>query len=49
MSVVHYQVLLYLDKHDTDTIVINKLFKLNFMYFTMYLDMYQQHGYQGLF
>ena len=35
---VYYQVLLCLDTYDTDTITINKLCKLNFRYFTMYLD-----------
>ena len=30
-----------------DTIAINKLCKLNFRYFTVYLTISQQHGYQG--
>ena len=30
-----------------DAIAINKLCKLNFRYFTMYLTISQQHGYQG--
>ena len=38
-----------LDTHDTDAIAINKLCKLNFRYFTMYLTISQQHGYQGFF
>ena len=38
-----------LDTHDTDTIAINKLCKLNFRYFTMYITISQQHGYQGYF
>ena len=32
-----------------DTIAINKLCKLNFRYFTMYLAISQQQGYQGFF
>ena len=28
---------------------MNKLYKLNFRYFTMHLAMNQQHGYQGFF
>ena len=35
------------DTHDMDAIAINKLCKLNFRYFTMYLTISQQHGYQG--
>ena len=38
-----------LDTHDTDAIAANKLCKLNFRYFTMYLTISQQHGYQGFF
>ena len=38
--VVHYQVLLLFGPYDTDTIATNKLYKLNFMYFTMYLVFY---------
>ena len=34
-SMVRYQILAFLDSHDTDTIAINKLCKLNFRYFTM--------------
>ena len=38
LSMVRYQVLLFvLDTYDTDAIVINKLYQLNFRYFTMYL------------
>ena len=52
LSIVRYQVLLFvLDTYDTDAISINKLCKLNFRYFTMYITMYltisQQQGYQG--
>ena len=35
------------DTHDTDAIAINKLCKLNFRYFTMYLAINQQQGYRG--
>ena len=38
-----------LDTHDTDAIAMNKLCKLNFRYFTMYLAISQQQGYQGFF
>ena len=38
-----------LDTHDTDAIAMNKLCKLNFKYFTMYLAISQQQGYQGFF
>ena len=37
----------FLDTHDNDTIAINKLCKLNFRYFTMYLAISQQQDYQG--
>ena len=48
LSMVRYQVLLFvLDTYDTDAIFINKLCKLNFRYFTMYLTISQQQGYQG--
>ena len=40
---------LVLDTHDTNAIAINKLCKLNLRYFTMYLTISQQHGYQGFF
>ena len=36
LSMVPYQVLLFLDTYDTDAIAINKLCKLNFRYYTMY-------------
>ena len=49
LSMVLYQVLLFLDTHDTDAIAMNKLCKLNFRYFTMYLAISQQQGYQGFF
>ena len=48
-SMVRYQVFLFLDTHDTDAIAINKLCKLNFRYFTMYLTITLQHGHQGFF
>ena len=38
-----------LDTHDTNAIAINKLCKLNLRYFTKYLTVSQQHGYQGFF
>ena len=38
-----------LDTHDTNAIAINKICKLNLRYFTMYLTISQQHGYQGFF
>ena len=38
-----------LDTLDTDAIAMNKLCKLNFRYFTMYLAISQQQGYQGFF
>ena len=37
LSMVRYQVLLCFSTHDTDAIATNKLCKLNFRYFTMYL------------
>ena len=49
LSMVRYQVLFVLDTHDTDAIAMNKLSKLNFRYFTMYLAISQQQGYQGFF
>ena len=50
LSMVPYQVLLFvLDTHDMDAIAINKLCKFNFRYFTMYLTISQQHGYQAFF
>ena len=44
LSVVCYQVLLCIDTYDTDTIAINKLLKLNFRLFTIYLVISQQQG-----
>ena len=44
LSMVHYQVCFVLDVYDTDAIPINKLCKLNFRYFTMYLAISQQQG-----
>ena len=38
-----------LDTYNTDAIAMNKLCNLNFRYFTMYLAITQQHGYQGFF
>ena len=49
LSMVRYQVLLCFRHTDTDTIAMNKLCKLNFRYFTMYLAISQQQGYQGFF
>ena len=49
LSMVRYQVLLCFRHTRQDAIVINKLCKLNFRYFTMYLTISQQHGYQGFF
>ena len=49
LSMVCYQVLLCFRHTHTDAIAINKLCKLNFRYFTMYLTISQQHGYQGFF
>ena len=49
LSVVRYQVCFVIDTYDTDAIAINKLCKLNFRYFTMYLAISQQQGYQGFF
>ena len=41
LSVVHYQVLLCLDKYNMD-VIANKLYKLNYRYFAMYLGISQQ-------
>ena len=49
LSMVRYQVCFVLDTHDTDAIAMNKLCKLNFRYFTMYVPISQQQGYQGFF
>ena len=38
-----------IDTHDTDAITMNKLCKLNFRNFTMYLTISQLQGYQGFF
>ena len=46
---VHYQVFFVLDTHDRYVIAINKLCKLNFRYFTMYLAISQRQGNQGFF
>ena len=49
-SMVRYQVLLCV-RHTRymDPIAMNKLCKLNLWYFTMYLAINQQQGYQGFF
>ena len=49
LSMVRYQVLLCFSTRDTDAIAMNKLCKLNFRYFTMYLAINKQQGYQGFF
>ena len=49
LSMVRYQVLLCFRHTRQDAIAINKLCKRNFRYFTMYLTISQQHGYQGFF
>ena len=49
LSMARYQVLLCFRYTRQDAIAINKLCKLNFMYFTMYLTISQQHGYHGFF
>ena len=49
LSMVRYQVCFVIDTYDTDANAINKLCKLNFRYFTMYLAISQQQGYQGFF
>ena len=51
VSMVLYQVLLCFrhTQYDTDAIGINKLCKLNFRYFTMYLAITQQQDYHGFF
>ena len=48
LSMVCYQLLHCFRHHDTDSIAINKLCKLAFRYFTMYLAIIQQQGYQGI-
>ena len=49
LSMVRYHVLLCFRHTRHDAIAINKLCKLNLKYFTMYLTISQQHGYQGFF
>ena len=49
LSMVPIKFCFVLDTHDTDAIAINKLCKLNFRYFTMFLTICHQHGYQGFF
>ena len=49
LSMVPIKFCFVLDTHDTDAIAMNKLCKLNFRYFTMYLAISQQQGYQGFF
>ena len=49
LSMVPIKFCFALDTHDTDAIAMNKLCKLNFRYFTMYLAISQQQGYQGFF
>ena len=48
LSMVRYQVMLCF-RNDTDTIAVNKLCKLTLWYFTMYLAISKQWGYQGFF
>ena len=49
LSMVAIKFCFVLDTHDIDAIAMNKLCKLNFRYFTMYLAISQQLGYQGFF
>ena len=49
VSMVLYQVLFCFRHIRYDAIAKNKLCKLNFRYFTMYLAISQQQGYQGSF
>ena len=49
LSMVRYQVLLCFRHTDTEAIAMNKLCKLNFRYYTIYLAISQQQGYQGFF
>ena len=50
LSMVCYQVLLcFRHTRYIDAIAMNKLCNLNFRYFTMYLAISQQQGYQGFF
>ena len=49
LSMVRIKFCFVSDTHDANAIAINKLCKLNFRYFTMYLAINQQQGYQGFF
>ena len=49
LSVSSLSNVLRLDTYDMDAIATNKLCKLNFRYFIMYLDISQQQGYQSFF
>ena len=49
LSMVHYQVLLCFRHTRYRAIAMNKLCELNFRYFSMYLAISQQQGYQGFF
>ena len=49
LSMVRYQVLLCFRHTRYRRYCYNKLCKLNFRYFTMYLAISQQQGYQGFF
>ena len=49
LSMVRFQVLLCFRNTRYRPIAMNKLCKLNFRYFTMYLAISQQQGYQGFF
>ena len=49
LSMVPIKFCFVIDTHDMDAIAMNKLCKLNFRYFTMYLALNQQQGYQGYF
>ena len=44
LSMVAIKFCFVLDTHDTDAIAMNKLCKLNFRYFTMYLPISQQQA-----
>ena len=46
LSMVRYHVLLCFRHTRYDAIAMNKLYKLNFRYFTMHLAINQQQGYQ---
>ena len=47
LSMVAIKFCFVLDTHDTDAIAMNKLCKFNFRYYTTYLAISQQQGYQG--